>query len=274
MFGPWSNIWVRVRSGLPGRVAGGAGGVHPCIMAPMESSPIMCGNLWCSTAAQVWGRVGGWEADGRVWVHSRLPGRVVRHPDVMAPMESSPIMCGNLWCSIAAQVWGRVGGWEAEGRVWVHSGLPGRAAGHLDVMASHGGSPIITATTTVGANPGSHPPGAATTTTVGASPGFPPSATPTPLVPWRGGGGGEGGGQWATPKTTSVGPVLVPLPLLLPPTTTPRAFENARGGWRGGQWATPKTTSVGPGPVPLPLPLPPTATPRASENAWGGWRGG
>ena len=183
VFGPWSNIWVRVRSGLPGRVAGGAGGVHPCIMAPMESSPIMCGNLWCSTAAQVWGRVGGWEADGRVWVHSRLPGRVVGHPDVMAPMESSPIMCGNLWCSIAAQVWGRVGGWEAEGRVWVHSGLPGRAAGHLDVMASQGGSPIITATTTVGANPGSHPPGAVTTTTVGASPGFPPSATPTLLVP-------------------------------------------------------------------------------------------
>ena len=64
MFGLWSNIWVRVRSGLPGRVAGGAGGVHPCIMAPMESSPIMCGNLWCSTAAQVWGRVGGWEAEG------------------------------------------------------------------------------------------------------------------------------------------------------------------------------------------------------------------
>ena len=144
MFGLWSNIRVRVRSGLPGWVAGGAGGVHPCIMAPMESSPIMCGNLWCSTAAQVWGRVGGWEADGRVWVHSRLPGGVVRHPDVMAPMESSPITCGNLWCSTAAQVWGRVGGWEAEGRVWVHSGLPGRAAGHPDVMASHGGSPIIT----------------------------------------------------------------------------------------------------------------------------------
>ena len=73
VFGLRPNIRVRVRSGLPGWVAGGAGGVHPCIMAPMESSPIMCGNLWCSTAAQVWGRVGGWEAEGQVRVHSRLP---------------------------------------------------------------------------------------------------------------------------------------------------------------------------------------------------------
>ena len=95
MFGLWSNIRVRVRSGLPGWVAGGAGGVHPCIMAPMESSPIMCGNLWCSTAPQVRGRVGGWEAEGRVWVHSRLPGRVAGHPDVMASHGGSPIITGD-----------------------------------------------------------------------------------------------------------------------------------------------------------------------------------
>ena len=65
------------------------------------------------------------------------------------------------------------------------------------------------ATTTVGANPGSDPPGAATATTAGASPGFPPSATSAPLVPWRGGGGGEGGGPRATPKTTCLCPVVL-----------------------------------------------------------------
>ena len=119
MFGPWSNIWVRVRSGLPGRVAGGAGGVHPCIMAPMESSLIMCGNLWCSIAAQVWGRVGGWEAEGRVWVHSKLPGRVAGHPNVMAPHGGSPIITGSQVRTVA-QV-GGAGGW---------GGQPGWVAGN------------------------------------------------------------------------------------------------------------------------------------------------
>ena len=68
---------------------------------------------------------------------------MVGHPGAMAPLGGSPIMCGNLWCSTAAQAWG-VGGWEAGGRVWVHSRLPGRVVGHPDAMAPHGGSPIMT----------------------------------------------------------------------------------------------------------------------------------
>ena len=55
--------------------------------------------------------------------------------------------------------------------------------------------------------------------------GSTPGALPPP--PWS---PGRGGGQWATPKTTSVGPALVPLPLLLPPTPTLKRPENARGG--------------------------------------------
>ena len=59
----WANIWVWMRSELPGWVAGG---MHPDIMASQGSIPIIAGNLLCSAAAQVGRRVAGWKVEGQV----------------------------------------------------------------------------------------------------------------------------------------------------------------------------------------------------------------
>ena len=70
--------------------------------------------------------------------------------------------------------------------------------------------------------------------------------------------GGGGGGERATPKTTCSGPAVVPLPLLLPPTTTLEGPETAGASPTRaralplGGGATPKTTCLGPALVPLP----------------------
>ena len=60
--------------------------------------------------------MGGWEAEGLVWVHSELPGREAGHPSVMASHGSIPFITGDSVGSTAAQVGGRVGGWEAGGQ--------------------------------------------------------------------------------------------------------------------------------------------------------------
>ena len=48
-------------------------------------------------------------------MHSKLPGRVAGHPNVMASHGGSPVIAGDS-VGTAAQVGGGVGGWEVGGQ--------------------------------------------------------------------------------------------------------------------------------------------------------------
>ena len=77
---------------------------------------------------------------------------------------------------------------------------------------------------------------------------------------------GRGGGWRATPKTTCSGPAVVPLPLPLPPTTTPKQPETAGAPPPRalapplGGGATPKTTWPHPAALEVASPLPTPTT--------------